>query len=79
MTMVLGTRIKLIQDVDNYPDIYAPAGLTGTLVRIDSEGAYWVKLDKHFPSLDEWNNKLQIWDYSCQSPEYHPENYLQAI
>lgn len=77
-----GTRVRLTQEVDNYPTILAPKGATGTLMRIDEEGSYWVRLDQHHPELAEWNNELQIWDWSQDErngPEHHPENYIEAL
>lgn len=68
--MKIGARVKLVEDVDNYPDIFAPAGLTGTLVRVDDdEGFCWVQLDKHFDELNEWDNRLQVRDWSALRPE----------
>ena len=79
MTTAIGTRIRLVQGVDNYPEVYVKEGITGTLVRIESD-CYWIKLDKHFPELDEWNNELQIWDWSKENDgKYHPETYIEAI
>jgi hypothetical protein len=80
MTTSIGTKVKLIQIVDNYPTCLIEAGETGTLVRIDNEGSYWVKLDQHHAELSEWDNELQIWDWSSiNDGDYHPETYLQAI
>jgi hypothetical protein len=76
MTIASGTRVRLRKDVENYPTIFAEAGLTGTLVCIDMEGAYWVKLDKHFPELDQWNNELQIWDWGDDEPA---ESYVEPV
>jgi len=74
------TRVQLVKAVDNFPTGFFDIGLTGTLREIDEEGSYWVTLDKHFPELDEWQNAIQIWDWSAQDgPDCHPETYLEAI
>mgnify|MGYP000508744783 CR=1 FL=1 len=77
--VVPGSRVRLVQDVDNYPTCYIKAGETGTLTRIDSEGAYWIKLDAQHPELAEWENELQIWDYSDQDHAYHPSHSVETI
>jgi hypothetical protein len=79
--MQIGTRVELVQDVDNYPHVYCKAGLTGTLARIDGEGSYWVRMDQYFPSLKEWDNELQIWNWSAENPGIacHPEQILKTI
>ncbi len=81
MPIEIGTRVKLTKDVENWPTVYAEAGLTGTLTDIDSEGCYWVLLDKHFPDLDEWDNQLAIWDWFSESgnPDDHPATYLEEL
>jgi hypothetical protein len=82
MNIKIGTKVRLTQSVDNYPTCLIKAGETGTLVRIDSENAYWVKLDAHHPELDEWNNELQIWDwsdYDDNDESSHPEAYLEEV
>ena len=59
--MNIGTKVRLTQDIDNFPTILAKAGLTGTLIRRDDE-YLWVRLDQHFDALDQWHNELQIWN-----------------
>jgi hypothetical protein len=59
MKLLPGTRVKLIQNVENYPHILAEPGLCGVLARVEDAGAM-VKLDRHFPNLREWDNHLQI-------------------
>jgi hypothetical protein len=79
MTTAIGTKIKLVQDVDNSPTCLIGAGETGTLVNIDHEGSYWVKLDKYHPELAEWDNAIQISDWSdINDGQYHPETYIAA-
>jgi hypothetical protein len=56
----VGSRVVLIDEVDNYPTIYLKPGPTGTVTSVDIEST-WVRLDQHRPELDEWQNGLQIW------------------
>lgn len=81
--MKIGTRVKLIQEVDNYPTCLIKAGETGTLVGIDEtehESFYWVRLDQYHEELDEWDNQLQIYYDRIWLPEkYHPTKYLEEI
>jgi hypothetical protein len=70
----VGSRVRLVKEVDNYPTILAPVGLTGTIKSIEND-CYWITLDKHFDALNEWDNALQIWDF--EEPEHHPSTYLE--
>lgn len=75
----IGTRVVLVSDVDNFPTLFVKAGETGILDRIDGEGSYWIKLDRHFPELNEWKNQLQIWDWSDENEgRFHPETFIRA-
>jgi hypothetical protein len=75
----VGTRVVLVSDVEVYPLGIFRAGLTGTLTRVEPD-CYWVKLDQHQPTLDDWDNELQIWDYSPENDGlYHPETYIKPI
>jgi hypothetical protein len=55
------------------------AGETGTLMRITDEGTYWIKLDQHHPVLAEWENELEIWDWSVEGAEFHPGSMLEPV
>jgi hypothetical protein len=77
--MEIGTRVRLAQDVDNYPTCLVRAGETGTLMRITDEGTYWIKLDRHHPELAEWDDELEIWDWSVEGAEFHPEASLEEV
>ena len=72
----VGDRVRLINDVDNYPVGIFEAGLTGTLKTVDENG-YWVRLDKHFDVLDEWGNELQIW--TDETHDAHASTYIEVI
>lgn len=80
MTIEIGSKVRLTRPVENYPIGIFDIGLTGTLMNIDREGSYWVKLDTHFPELDEWENELQLWDYSVQDgASESPLAYLEKV
>jgi hypothetical protein len=66
----VGTRVELARDVDHYPNIYVKAGERGTVdyvsPRTNPETAdvyLMVRMDRTFPELAEWNNRLEIWVY----------------
>ena len=63
--MRIGERVRLAECVENGSEIFVDSGETGTIDQMDDE-SIWVKLDRHFPALDEWDNCLQIWH------EWHP-------
>jgi hypothetical protein len=80
--MEIGTRVRIVKDVDVFPTIFLKAGETGTLAEIGSEGQYYVKLDLPHSELNEWDNCIELWDWSKDNgndPELTPESYLQAI
>jgi len=73
-------RVRITKAVENYPTILIEAGALGTLVRIDEDGSYWVRLDEHHAELDEWHNELQLWDWSADNgQEEHPESFIKRI
>lgn len=75
----VGTQVKVVRPIDNWPDCYIEPGETGTLTEIDKY-YWWVKLDADHPELEEWDNKVQIWDWSDEEhPEWHPSGYLEPI
>jgi hypothetical protein len=47
-------------------------------MRITDEGTYWIRLDKHHPDA-ELNNELEIWDWSVECAEFHPEASLDEV
>jgi hypothetical protein len=59
---LIGKRVRLVHGVDNYPTVRVPAGETGTVLRFVCD-SLWVKMDRHFPELAEWDNELQMWDW----------------
>jgi len=79
LTPFIGKRVRLIQAVDNYPDVFVPEGNTGILSQVHAD-CVWIKLDTHFPELNEWDNEVQIWDWSEQNDGMgHPRQYLELI
>jgi hypothetical protein len=81
--MEIGTRVKIVQDIDVYPTAYISAGETGTIALIE-DNAWYVTLDVHHPELNEWNNEIEIWDWSNTlpnepHPEWHPSAYVEPI
>ncbi|MES2295376.1 MAG: hypothetical protein V4527_18920 [Pseudomonadota bacterium] len=77
--LAIGTRVRLVKTVDNFPTGIFDIGLTGTLKAIEDD-CWWVTLDKPFPLLAEWENAIQIWDWSLDGrrPEEHPSTYVEA-
>jgi hypothetical protein len=62
---LIGKRVLLDQDVDNFPDAYVHAGATGVVVHIDhasgaSAPVIHIRLDEHVEDLDEWENVLHV-------------------
>jgi len=55
----VGERVRLTEDVENFPTMVAKAGLTGTVVRI-TDSDWWVKLDEQLDALKDWNNELAV-------------------
>ena len=58
-----GMRVRLVRDVDVYPDGLYRAGLLGTVDMRGTDdfirGA--VKLDQIFPELSEWDNCIMMY------------------
>tara|TARA_R100000365_G_C2662050_1_gene14647 strand:+ start:204 stop:437 length:234 start_codon:yes stop_codon:yes gene_type:complete len=77
--MNIGTAVRVVKHIDNYPTVVVHPNQTGILTCIDEEGCWWVRLDNHFPELDEWENEVAIWDYSDEFPDMHPSNYLENL
>lgn len=75
--IAIGQHVQLKQDWDVFPLGIVLAGNTGTVTAI-RDGAIHVKLDMHFPDLDEWQNVLHI-----GTPDFDVEAlsafYLQVI
>lgn len=74
-----GTRVILSDDYECYPIDIFPAGLTGTVMEYDGDSDwYWVKLDRHYPALAEWQNQLQIiGDGDDEESVWPAERYLK--
>jgi hypothetical protein len=60
MLYPVGTRVRLVEEVDIFPHGILPAGATGTVIaRRGAEGD--IRFDTHFDFLDEWDNVLFIY------------------
>lgn len=59
--MTEGAKVRLRRSIERAEDLLIPAGETGTVVEV-GPSMVSVRLDKHFPELDEWDNELQ-WTY----------------
>jgi len=66
----IGERVRLTKTVEVFPIGVFDPGLIGVIADITSNGI-WVKLDRHFPELEAWDNELQIWD------DDEPATYLE--
>lgn len=59
----VGARVRLVEPVEYYPLGIWPAGTTGTVAFVNSDGtnpAGMVTLDEHFEALNDWDNQLQV-------------------
>jgi hypothetical protein len=75
MTLKLGGRYQLREDVDRYPHFLARAGMTGTLME-DTNEVTILKMDEPLENCEEWDNCI-IW--SRASSDDDPEGDLEAI
>lgn len=60
----VGTRVMVNDVIDLYPVGTFCPGLTGTVVAVDAAApgiVAHILLDDRFASLNEWDNKLQVW------------------
>ena len=60
MNWNVGDRVRLNSDVDIFPLIIMREGEAGTIASVNDE-AIFVRMDKHYPELDEWDNALEVW------------------
>lgn len=61
-TFKVGDRVKLVRDVERFPDFIAPAGATGTVSGIEINGDIAVKMDAIITGCEEWNNEIHWYD-----------------
>lgn len=60
----VGDRVRVVSDIEIFPIGIFPCGVTGWVSNVDpnAEGLVaHVKLDTSFPSLETWDNELQVW------------------
>ena len=78
LTTLVGRRVRLTEPLDLYPETIVPGGNTGILARVEDD-CVWIKLDKHFPELAEWDNEAQIWDWSdTETGFYFPIELIEG-
>lgn len=58
-----GIRVRTVREVCLYPDDLLPAGLIGTIEEASGTPLVaMVRLDQRRPELDEWYNRVWVWD-----------------
>jgi hypothetical protein len=77
--MTIRTRVRLTKDVELFAEgLMLRPGLAGTVVLAANRGlCAMVKLDDHFPELDNWDNELQVGplgtdEYACDPSYFEP-------
>lgn len=66
----VGTRVRVICDIERYPDFIAKVGMTGT-VNVNNAGisedspVFSVKIDQPLENCEEWDNCIEWyhWDF----------------
>ena len=59
----IGTRVRLLHDVDRYPHFLVPARSLGTVVHVpgsDPSGTFCVRMDDYVPGAEDWENEI-VW------------------
>lgn len=75
-----GSRVRLTADAERFPHFIARAGSTG-VVNHDPHDGIAVKLDRHLPGAEEWDNEV-IWTVEdCAFPEgeWHDPELVELI
>jgi hypothetical protein len=76
--MTLGRRVRVVQEIESYPEGIIPAGTTGTVSDINPPDQLGfvlrhVLLDQYFPAFEDWDNRLQV--YPGVIAAWGPENF----
>ena len=58
----VGDRVKLLQNVDRFPDFLADEGMTGTVDTVEIDGSLAVKMDAAIAGCEEWDNCICWYD-----------------
>ena len=58
----VGDRVKLLRDVDRFPDFIAHKGATGTVCCVEINGDLAVTMDDHIDGAEEWDNDIGWYD-----------------
>ena len=67
----VGDRVRLTRPINNIPTVFCPAGETGTISDFDDVIIY-VRMDRYFPELDAWQNRLEIVRWNEDALEIAP-------
>lgn len=61
----VGKRVKLLRDVERFPQFIAKAGMTGTITETPLDDAYgWgVQMDDKLENCEEWGNQVLWFDH----------------
>ena len=62
LELKVGDRVAFPNGADAYPDFYISERIEGTVSAIEKYSV-WVRCDKHFTDLDEWDNQVEAWIY----------------
>ena len=78
-----GQRVRFKGTYMNFPNDNIKAGALGTLVRVvmdQNPCRLEIKLDDHYPDLDDWDNIVWIsWFPDFDQTYLHAEQYLEAV
>lgn len=59
MRLTVGTKVRLMHEVDRYPHFIAAKGMVGVVSHAD-EHTVCVRMDEHLPGAEEWDNEV-VW------------------
>ncbi len=63
----VGARVRLTHSVDRYPHFIAPEGATGRVL-FNESALFSVRLDKHLPGAEEWENEVHWYPLNGDAP-----------
>jgi hypothetical protein len=62
LALKVGDRVAFPKGADAYPDFCIIERIEGTVSAIEKHSV-WVRCDRHFPELNEWDNQIEAWIY----------------
>jgi hypothetical protein len=65
----VGSRVRLVHDVERYPHFIARAGSVGTVVDIGDPQIFAVRLDEFLPGAEGWGNEVHWQNYADDPSE----------